>query len=118
MYLYARWSLATLSSASRPSLFSSFPLKWSLYHSRRSWIRPQTNCVSAPLSDLSQIHETACMLFSHVQLFVTPGTVICQDLLSMEFFRQETRAGCYFLLQRIFPAQGSNPHRLHLCIDR
>ena len=83
MHLYARWSLATVSSASRQSPFSSFLLKWSLYHSRRSWIRPQTNCMSAPLSDPSQIHETACMLFSHVQLFATPWTEEHQVSLSI-----------------------------------
>ena len=38
----------------------------------------------------------------------------CQAPLSTEFFRQETRASCYFLLQGSFPDQGSNLCLLHL----
>ena len=30
--------------------------------------------------------------------------------------RMNTRVGCHFLLQGIFPAQGLNPHLLCLCI--
>ena len=39
-----------------------------------------------------------CMLscFSHVQLFVTPGTVACQAPLSMEFSRKEYWSGLTF----------------------
>ena len=39
-----------------------------------------------------QIH---CVLscFSHVQLFVTPWIAACQELLSMEFSRQEYCSG-------------------------
>ena len=32
----------------------------------------------------------------------------------MEFSRQNTGADCHFLLQEIFPTQGSNPRVLHL----
>ena len=49
-------------------------------------------------------------MLSCVQLFAIPGTVAHQTPLSMEFFRQ----GCHFLLQVIFPTQGSNPCLLHL----
>ena len=45
---------------------------------------------------------------SHVRLFVTPWTVACQISPSMEFPRQNTGVGCHFLLQGIFPTQGSN----------
>ena len=38
----------------------------------------------------------------------------CQVLLSMEFPGKNTRVGCYFLLQRIFPSLGQNTHFLHL----
>ena len=34
-----------------------------------------------------------CYLHSHVQLFATPWTVICQAPLSMEFSRQEYWSG-------------------------
>ena len=40
--------------------------------------------------------------------FVTTWTVICQAPLSMGFPRQEYWSGCHFLLQGIFPTQGSN----------
>ena len=52
--------------------------------------------------------------FSHVQLFVTPWTIAHQAPLSMGFPKQETGQGCHFLLQGIFPTQGSNPHLLYL----
>ena len=44
-----------------------------------------------------------CML-SHVQLFATPWTVVCQAPLSMEFFRQEHWRGLPF------PTPGDLPH--------
>ena len=50
---------------------------------------------------------------SRVQLFVTPWTVAYQAPPSMGFFRHNTGVGCHFLLQGIFPTQGSNlglPH--------
>ena len=50
-----------------------------------------------------------CML-GHVQLFATPWTTTTRVPLSMEFSRQEYWTGCHFLLQRIFPIQGLNPH--------
>ena len=40
--------------------------------------------------------------FSHVQLFVTPWTV-------GDFSGKNTAVGCRFLLQGIFPTQGSDP---------
>ena len=44
------------------------------------------------------------------RLFETPRTGSCQAPLSMEFSRQ---VDCHFLLQGIFPAQGSNRGLLH-----
>ena len=43
----------------------------------------------------------------------TPWTVAHQSPLFMEFSRQEYWVGCHFLLQGIFPIQGSNPGLLH-----
>ena len=40
--------------------------------------------------------------------FCNPWTVAHQVPLSMEFSRQEYWLGCHFLLQEIFPTQGSN----------
>ena len=51
---------------------------------------------------------------SHVQLFAVLWTIARQASLPMGYFRQDTRMGCHFLLQGIFPTQGSNPHLLCL----
>ena len=44
----------------------------------------------------------------------TPRTVALQAPLSMGFFKKNTGMGCHFLLQGIFPTQGSNPRLLCL----
>ena len=44
---------------------------------------------------------------------MTPWTVACQTPLSIEFPGKNTGVGCHFLLQGIFPAQGSNTGLLH-----
>ena len=49
-----------------------------------------------------------CQSLSHVQLSVAPWTVALQAPLSMEFCRQEYWNELPFLLQGIFPTQGSN----------
>ena len=57
---------------------------------------------------------TMCVCaLSCVQLFVTPWTVACQAL-AWNFPGKNTGAGCHFLLQGIFPTQGSNLHLLCL----
>ena len=52
-------------------------------------------------------------LFSRVWPFATPWTVACQVPLSMDSPGHNTGVGCHFLLQGIFPTQGSNPGLLH-----
>ena len=52
-----------------------------------------------------------------VQLFVTPWTVAHQVPLSLVLPRQEYWSGLSFLLQGIFPTQGSNLHLLHWQAD-
>ena len=52
-------------------------------------------------------------LLSCVRLFATPWTVTYQAPLSMEFAGNSTGVDCHFLLQRIFPTQGSNPGLPH-----
>ena len=56
-----------------------------------------------------------CMLshFSHVQLFVTPRTIVLQAHPSMGFPRQDTGVGCHFILQGIFLTQELNLGLLH-----
>ena len=51
-------------------------------------------------------------LLSHVQLFATPCTT--RLLHPWDFPYQNTGMGCHFLLQLIFPTQGSNLHLLCL----
>ena len=51
---------------------------------------------------------------SCVRLFATPWTVAHQAPPSIGFSRQEYQSvGCHFLLQGIFPTQGSNPSFSH-----
>ena len=47
------------------------------------------------------------------RLFATPWTIAYQAPPSMGFSKKNTRVGCHFLLQGIFPSQGSNPGLLH-----
>ena len=53
------------------------------------------------------------LLLSCVWFFATPWTVACQAPLSMRFPGKNTGVGCHFLLQGIFPTQGSKLHLLH-----
>ena len=61
------------------------------------------------------IYLCVCVLihFSHVLLCVTLWTVAHQAPLSMGFSSKNTGVGCHFLLQGLFPIQGSNPRLLH-----
>ena len=52
-------------------------------------------------------------LMSHIQLTVTPWTVARQAPLSKNSVGKNIGVGCHFLLQGIFPTQGSNPSLLH-----
>ena len=53
-------------------------------------------------------HPCACAQWlSHVRLFATPWTV-AYLLHPWDFPGKSTGVGCHFLLQRIFPTQGSN----------
>ena len=49
-----------------------------------------------------------------IQLFRTLRTVACQAPLSWGFPGKSTGVGCHFLLQEIFPTQGSNSRLLYL----
>ena len=52
-----------------------------------------------------------CM-FSHVQLFATPWTLVCQALLSLGFPRQEYWSRLPFPSPGDLPAQGREPESL------
>ena len=55
----------------------------------------------------------ACACFSRIQLFATPSTVSHQLLCPWDFPGKNTGVSCHFLLQGIFPTQGSNLSLLH-----
>ena len=57
-----------------------------------------------------------CMLshFSCILLFAILWTIAHQAPLPWDFPGKNTGEGCHFLLQGIFPTQGSNPHLLCL----
>ena len=60
------------------------------------------------------LKQPCAQSLSHVRLFATPRAIARQPPLSLEFPGKNTRVGYHFLLQGIFPTQGSNPHLLHL----
>ena len=66
------------------------------------------------LSNISLYAHNSAHSLSHVWLFQTTCATARQTPLSMEFSRQGTGMGCYFLFQGVFPIQGSNPHLLPL----
>ena len=65
---------------------------------------------------VTKIPQALCMpsRFRGVRLFATPWTVASQAPLSIGLSRQEYWSGLHFLLQGIFPTQGSNPSLLRL----
>ena len=58
-----------------------------------------------------------CLVTKSCPTLAPPWTVAHQASLSMDFPRQDYRVSCHFLLQEIFPTQGSNPHLLHWQAD-
>ena len=72
-----------------------------------SW---QSSCVSLPLP-----HSLSPTSLSFTFKYVHTQWLTHQAPLSMELYQQE--AGCHFLLQGIFPTQGSNPGFLHWQVD-
>jgi len=63
------------------------------------------------------IFVVVVQLLSHVWLFVTPWTVARQAPLPWDSPGKNSWIGCCFLLQGIFPTQGSNPRLLHWQAD-
>ena len=79
------------------------------------WLLHVTQLLLFPLPSLgfwSILYYVSCKVkvksLSHVWLFATPWTVAYQAPLSMGFSRQDYWSRLPFLLQRIFPTQGSN----------
>ena len=74
--------------------------------------RNQSPCHQGPQLMPLCIFLECLHVLSSVQLLETPWTVAHQAPLSLELSRQEYQSG--LLLLGIFPAQGSNPHLMHL----
>ena len=69
--------------------------------------------VSSWLESLMVLTSIVCM-YSHVWLLWPHGLEPARFLCPWNFPGKNTRVGCSFLLQGIFPIQGSNPHLSHL----
>ena len=78
--------------------------------------RHAPHCWDAPRGSYPHFFELVVLLFTSLflgcclvgksSLFATPWTVAQQAPLSMGILRvKKTRAGCHFLLQRIFPSR-------------
>ena len=69
---------------------------------------------------LSELDYFRCCYYFVTQLCLTllisPWTVACQALCPWDSLGKNTRVGCHFLLQGIFPSQGSNLHLRISCI--
>ena len=76
---------------------------------------PLTACrYLCTLLDHSESERKKVKSLSRARLFATPWTVACATLLRpWDFQGKSTGVGCHFLLQGIFPTQGSNPGLLH-----
>ena len=70
------------------------------------------------LNDVSGGDENyLCVCSVTSDIFVTPWTAAHQSPLPLDFPVKSTGAGCHFLLQETFPAQGSDPHLSHWQAD-
>ena len=62
----------------------------------------------------SKVIKVKVKSLSRARLFATPWIVACTKLLCpWDFQGKSTGVGCHFLLQGIFPTQGSNPGLSH-----
>ena len=62
-----------------------------------------------PSVRLASCFQGCAQAFSFVRLFASPWNIAHQAPLSRGFFRNSTGVGCDFLLQGLFPTQGSSP---------
>ena len=96
---------------------------WSFYSPALFWsLLLKVSCSLSPCILLPAPHyslstskvKVKVKSLSRVRLFVTPWAVGCTRLLRpWDFLGKSTGVGCHFLLQGIFPTQGSNPSLLH-----
>ena len=86
-------------------------------HTTNKWDKDFKFHVSSDLvlllkNDIQRIVKVKSL--SRARLFATPRIVACTKLLCpWDFQGKSTGVGCHFLLQGIFPTQGSNPGLSH-----
>ena len=116
MYSLKLGTLGALPDYTRKSQQLKACTKWLVAAKRRG---PHGGWLALPYSpDLkcffphgSYVHV---QLLSYTRLFATPWTVTTRLFCPWDFLSKNTGVGWYFLLQGIFPTQGSNPHLLCL----
>ena len=69
------------------------------------------NLAESLATDLSSLGDGGGLVAKSCPTLATPWTIVLQVPLNVGFSRQEY---CHFLLQGIFPTQGSKLHLLHL----
>ena len=94
--------------------FSALGQKGSaLFHLLFSLLSIIVHCPHIGIAHFDYISIHCALLLSRVWLFVTPWTEPTRFLHPWNFTGKNTGVCCRFLLQGIFPSQGSNPHLLH-----
>ena len=102
----------------------------SLHFTHSLWVKAvstrmerRLNCFRGKVSGTDvNLSRKSMRALSHICLFTTPWTASCQAPQSIDFLffflSKNTGVGCHFLLQGVFPTQGSNVHLLASCSDR
>ena len=112
---FPEWGSRSPPTVSRPELGRNFVGPFGLGSSSVAVLESTQN--GAPLQSAAASGHGHTLMkvkwLSRIWLFANPWTITCQAPLSMRFSRQEFGVGCHFLLQGIFPAQGSNPGLQH-----
>ena len=96
-------------------VFLFFHLGYTFSFSRCLWFIPKPSTVCSSLLVVLGPFPSPCSgehVLSRVQLFGTLWTVALPC--PWDSAGKNTEVGCHFLLQGIFPTQGSSPHLLHL----
>ena len=86
---------------------------------------PSSSNIPYGIYDLSLLNREMCVCvcvcvcvcahaLTRVWLFVTPRTVAAWLLCPWKFPGKNIGASCHFMLQRIFPSEGSSPHLLYI----
>ena len=84
-------------------------VKW-----RNAWVLQTSIAKQRPGMHLLKQWKGKVKSLSRARLFAAPWVVACTKFLHpWDFQGQSPGVGCHFLLQGIFPTQGSNPGLLH-----